>query len=164
APLPAPPGPLPAPPSQSAPPATHSVRSAPRLPSAPAPAPPPAPQSRRAYPPRASAPARASAAHPSNPHRSCARLAFGPLSRFKPPLDACRLNPFAQLLPASMQMRPHRPNRQPQRQRNLLVRPLFLMIEHQRRPLHLAQPLQLPLDHPLKLVLLHRSEEHTSEL
>ena len=54
-----------------------------------------------------------------------------------------------------MQMRPHRPNRQAQRKRNLFIRALLLMIKNNHGPLHLAQPLQLLFYTLLKLPFLN---------
>ena len=54
-----------------------------------------------------------------------------------------------------MQMRPHRPNWQVQRKRNLLIRALLLMIKNDHSPLHLAQPLQLLFYTLLKLPFLN---------
>ena len=52
-----------------------------------------------------------------------------------------------------MQVRPYRADRHAQHRRNLLIRPLFLMVEHQYRPLNRAQLPQRPL-HPVgKLAL-----------
>jgi hypothetical protein len=53
------------------------------------------------------------------------------------------LNAFAKLLAAAMQVCAHGAYRQPERLRNLLVTPFFLMVEHQYGPLHRAELLQL---------------------